>query len=181
MSATGSTTPKLTYSLLKSKKGHREVTHPIITDDDAAAALRLAEEQLRRARIAGSDADVAAAQATYDEAEQAVRDSVLLLRLRALPRKGDRSFAALKAEHPPTPDDDVRVQEASGNPKDKAVWHTDTFAPALVAACLIEPKITVEQAAEMAEDWNEAEWSGLYLAALNVNQQATNVGGLVFS
>lgn len=179
MSATGANSPK-TYADLKARKKRREVTHTIVTDDAAADAFRAAEEALRKARILGDDADLAAAQAAYDAAEAAVRESAVVLRLRALPRKGDGSFAALKAEHPPTAEDDARVQEASGNPKDRAIWHTDTFAPALVAASLVEPRLTVEQAAELAEDWNEAEWSALYVAALNVNQQTTNTGGLVF-
>lgn len=185
MSATGSKTPArpLTYAQFKAKKKRREITHTIVTDDDAAARLHRAQNRLKelRGQFGARDEDVAAAQAEQAAAEAAVRESAIVMRLRALPRQGDGSFAALKAAHPPQAEDDARVQEASGNAKDRAVWHTDTFAPALVAATLVDPALTVEEAAELATDLNEAEWMGLYVAALNVNQQSTDTGGLIFS
>jgi hypothetical protein len=174
MSATGATPPKITAALLK-KKGRRTLTHPVVLDDDTATAYRLAE----RAVVDARDTEQRArAQATLAEAEAELREATLLLRLRAM-RPAD--YAALKAEHPPTEDDNARAAELSGDPKAKAKWHTDTFGPALVAACLTEPELTLEQAAEIKAEWNDAEWSGLLFAAIQVNETATDLRGLSFS
>ena len=171
----------LTFEQLQTRKKPREITHVINTDDDAVKALAIADESLKQAKVFGTADERAAAQATYDDAEKAVREAALILRLRALPRDGDGSFAVLKAEHPPTAEDNRRVAEASGDTKAKAAWHSATFYPALVAACLIDPEVTIDQAAELARTWNDAEWTGLRDAALAVNQEKTNTGGLVFS
>lgn len=176
------TGPKnLTYADAKKLKKRREVSYPIVTDDAAVAAYQAAEQRLRVVKISGTPEDVAAAQKAADDAEQAVRAATITFRLRALPRKGEGSFTALRAEHTPTEEDDKEQQEYTGDPKAKAMWHAETFGPALVAACLVEPRVTLEEATEMATEWNDAEWNGLYLAAVSVNRQATNTAGLTFS
>lgn len=183
MSATGARTPDkpLTYDQFKAKKTRRTITHPVVTDDDAVTAYKLAEEALKDAKRRGDHDAAAKHEADMAEAEQAIRESTILMRLRAMPRKGERSYTTLKAEHPPTAEDDAEVAELTGKPDAKARWHSDTFGPALVAACLIEPAVTVEQAVELAADMNEAEWNRLLWAAINVNENATDTAGLVFS
>jgi len=172
---------QLTWSQVKDRKKRREATFTLVTDDEAATAYRLAKARRDDLPFGATADDRAAAQAAVDDAERAVRASALTMRLRAMPRKGDGSFDALKAEHPPTEDDNKSVQQSSGNAKAKALWHADTFYPALVAASLTEPKVTVEEAAEMAADWNDGEWTELYLTALDVNQRKTDTAGLTFS
>lgn len=174
-------TENLTYEQYKAKKKRREISHPIVTDDDTVVLFEAAKDRLRLARARSDKTELAAAEAEYAEAEQAVRDATLVFRLRALPRKGDGSYAALKSEHPPKKSDDEDVQKELGDPKAKATWHSDTFGPALVAACLIEPKVTLGQAEEMATDLNDGEWNSLFSAAIVVNRNATDTAGLVFS
>jgi len=169
---------KLTYAQYKAKKKPREVTYPLVTDNDAVAAFRLADVNLRKAKLSGEQQQIDAAQKAADEAEEAVREATLIFRLRALPRD---VYAELKAEHPPTEDDHAEQREYTGDAKAKAAWHTKTFGPALVSACLVEPEATVEEADEMRREWNEAEWNGLYGSAIGVNRDATDTAGLVFS
>ena len=171
----------MTYEQFKARKKRRELTHLLGTDSDAATALAVAKERLNKLRFTGTPDQIADAQAAHDAAVQAVQDSTIPMRLRALPREGDGSYAVLKAEHPPTDADNARVQETSGDPKAKALWHRATFGPALVAASLIDPEINPEQAVELATDLNEGEWNGLFAAALDVNQSATDTAGAVFS
>jgi hypothetical protein len=174
----------LTYAQFKARKKRREVPHPVVTDHDVylayrSATLELTEAQKNRA----SDATIRRLEKARDEAEDALRAVTLVMRLRALPREsrgGEKSYSELRAEHPPTEEDHAELA-AAGESNAKAQFHSETFGPALVAACLVEPKVTVEQAAEMAADMNEAEWSGLFNAAILVNQTATPTGGLVFS
>jgi hypothetical protein len=47
---------------------------------------------------------------------------------------------------PPTDDDHDDTRRMTGRPEALARWHTDTFTPALIAACAVDPKISPEQA-----------------------------------
>lgn len=182
MSATGSNSPKLTYAQYRERKKRRELVHPLVTDQAAVERYAWAKDALTKAKARNTPAKtLAQLEADVEAAEQAVRDATILFRLRALAREGDNSFEVLKAEHPPQDADHAAAREQSDNPKAKAEWHTATFGPALVAACLVEPEMTVEQATAEAAEMNEAEWGGLFNAAVLVNTQATPTAGLVFS
>lgn len=63
------------------------------------------------------------------------------------------------AEHPPRDDQ-------SG-----ADWNVETFAPALVAACLTDPVQSEAEIRELWDSWNEAEFLPIYEAALRVNMR----------
>lgn len=76
--------------------------------------------------------------------------------MRALPRK---PYRALIDAHPPLGDQ-------------KGDWNPDTFPPALIAACAVEPEFTVEQATEAWETWETDEASRLFLTAFYLNEQA---------
>jgi len=183
MTATGANSPKLTFDQFQKRKKRREAILPIVTDDDCSTAYELAERQLNAAKGAfpRDDADIVAAQKLLAEAERELRDATVIFRLRSLPREGDNSFSVLKAEHPPTDADHERVRDITGDPKAKARWAEATFEPALVAASLVEPQVTSEQAAQWAAEWNDGEWNRLVTAAIQVNQTATDVRGLSFS
>ena len=185
MIATETGPQKLTYAQFKARKKRREVTHPIVTDYDAYLAYRTANMELTEARKnRASEATVKRLEQARDVAGDAQRAGTIVMRLRALPREprgSEKSYAQLRAEHPPRDEDHALVAESSGDANGKAQFNADTFGPALVAACLIEPQVTEAEAAEMAADMNEAEWSALFNAAILVNQTATPTGGLVFS
>lgn len=181
MSATGAKSPKLTVDQFNKRKKRREAVHPMVMDPDCSTAYELAEQALKMAKLLGDDEEILAARKTLAEAEAELREATEVLRLRALPREGDNSFDVLKAEHPPTKDDHEKVQDDNGDPKAKARWHAATFLPALVAATLVEPEVTLEQAAAWSREWNDGEWFGLVAACLDVNQRPSSTGGLVFS
>lgn len=81
------------------------------------------------------------------------------LRLRALPR---REYRALLESHPAV--------------KEGADWNADTFPPALLAACLVQPEFTLEQATEIWDEWETEEASRLFLAAYYLNEDAKRLG-----
>lgn len=56
-------------------------------------------------------------------------------------------------------------------PKDKTgEWNPDTFPPALIAACSVEPKLTTEQAERIwsGDNWSAADSNRLFLVAWNL-------------
>lgn len=172
----------LTYAEYKAKKKRRELIHPLVLDQSAVERYAVAKDRLDKARIRGGAARlIAEYEAEVAEAEQAAREATILFRLRAMAREGDNSFAVLKAEHPPTKADHEKAQADSGDPKAKADWCVETFGPALVAACLVDPEMTPEQVIAESREMNESEWGGLVNAAIAVNTQATPTAGLLFS
>jgi len=66
---------------------------------------------------------------------------------------GSHDLDALQAKHQPTPKQKI----------DGMSWNPDTFAPALVAACLQDPEVSEQ---EMKEIWESGEWSAGELGTL---------------
>lgn len=78
---------------------------------------------------------------------------------------GMREYDRLVGKHPPKPD-----QRAEGSSFD-----IDTFAPALISACSIEPEISPAQAKEI---WDSPEWSRGDVMVLFRNAVELNNRGL---
>lgn len=93
------------------------------------------------------DADDAAVGATKE----------VRVQMRAISSK---AYDRLISEHPPT----------TAEKKDGAVYHVDTFAPALIAACSLQPKMTVEQATAIytSDEWSSGELASLFIGALKL-------------
>lgn len=159
-----------TMAKLRAKK---PIEHPfsIVVDDNVQVELLDATTALREARwrldaggestseqIAALRADVDGCEARVAQCEQALEDATVRLTFRALPRPG---YERLLAEHPPT---DEERSEGRG-------YYVETFAPALISACSVDG-MSVEEATELLETWNQAEAAGLFQAALVVNQAA---------
>lgn len=75
--------------------------------------------------------------------------------LKALPRK---QYRLLLEEHP------------HEDPK-KGDWNPDTFPPALIAACAVDPEFTVEQAQQLWDEWETSDSTKLFLACFNLNER----------
>jgi len=80
---------------------------------------------------------------------------------------GARDYDRLVAKHPPT-----RDQLADG-----ATFNIDTFGPALISACSLEPEISPSDAQDL---WDSPEWSRgdlmyLFSEAVRLNNEGLNV------
>ena len=76
---------------------------------------------------------------------------------------GRDRYERLVRAHPPTQEQRKQAaRESSG-----ASWNRDTFPPALIHACLVEPSMTLEQVVELLADdeWNEADAGALFSGA----------------
>ncbi len=80
--------------------------------------------------------------------EAEIEASVTVFRLQAI---AHRPWADLLAAHPPTTEERAKGYGV----------HPDTFEPAALAACAIEPTLTVEQAERMADTIPRSEWAAL--------------------
>lgn len=76
-----------------------------------------------------------------------------------------KEYDDLVSAHPPKPKD-----KANG-----AAFNLDTFAPALISAVAVEPRLSVEEAAEI---YNSPEWSGGEISTLFYNAQRVCNAGL---
>lgn len=163
----------LAYDRLPKKQARRGRV-PILFSEDAADRLAAAETAL----VVASPEGLSVAQAELDAARAEVEKSTVVYRFQAI---GQPAYEQLVADHPPTDEQmakyraDVEVQAAKPigerEPVEAPFANVETFAPALIAASLIDPEMTLEQVTtEFAgESWNIAEVQSLYNEALLVN------------
>jgi hypothetical protein len=80
---------------------------------------------------------------------------------------GMRAYDRLVSKHPPKPD-----QRAEG-----ASFDIDTFAPALISACSVEPEISPAQAKEIwdSDDWSRGDVMVLFRQAVELNNRGLDV------
>jgi hypothetical protein len=109
---------------------------------------------------------------------------------------GHRAYQDLLAEHPPTEDDHDRARKVTGRAETLALWHDETFEPALISMCCIGAGLTVEEAdklvanlpprnteralsideaSELRDEWTDAEWDQLWDAAILVSRGVRQV------
>ncbi|HYH51624.1 MAG TPA: hypothetical protein VEG38_18940 [Acidimicrobiia bacterium] len=179
--------PVPTFDHLRKKQPLERIVRIALNDEVATAyheaseaagkaelALKAVEAQAqRRNGSAGPDTEraVAAARAEFEEfkaaaekAHKALAAETVEVRFRALGRK---AYDELVRAHPPK---DVAGEDGKVK-KSTDPYEYETFAPALVAACCVEPEMTVEQVQTLFEEWNAAEVMELWVAALSVNTQ----------
>ena len=80
---------------------------------------------------------------------------------------GMMAYDRLVAKHPPKPE-----QRADGSSFDM-----DTFAPALIAACSVDPEISPAEAKEIwnSEDWSRGDVMVLFRNAVELNNRGLDV------
>lgn len=85
---------------------------------------------------------------------------------RALSRN---AWLDLVGEHPPT-----KAEREQGE-----TVHPRTFAVAAIAACSVDPKITLEQARVMADTVSPGEWQKCWFAIVDLNTSPTSVPKMI--
>jgi hypothetical protein len=80
---------------------------------------------------------------------------------------GMRAYDKLVSKHPPKPED--RAEGSSFN--------MDTFAPALIAACAVDPEITPEEAKAIwdSDDWSRGDVMVLFRNAVELNNRGLDI------
>jgi hypothetical protein len=93
--------------------------------------------------------------AVYDK----MRESEVVFRFRAL---GKLAYSDLLAAHPARPDED-------------GVWNAETFGPALISACCVEPAMSVEQVGALSELLSQSQRNVLFNGAWSAQVGETRV------
>ncbi len=98
---------------------------------------------------------------TQDEDGEPV---ILKMKFQAI---GGKEYDKLLEAHPPT----------AAQKRQQAAFNLDTFAPALISAVSLNPRLTVEQAEQLwvSPDWSGGEASTLYLNAQRVCNSGLDV------
>lgn len=140
----------------------REGEVPICLAGDLVGEVERLQGELARAGegwVSTSMADVDPRVALMEEIEAAregMRAASATFRMRAL---GHRAYSNLIAAHP-------AAEQNKGVPYDAA-----TFLPALVAACCIDPVMTVDEVGQLLDTVNDGQARELFGAALAVNEE----------
>lgn len=169
--------PKLkrpaTYDFLAAKPKPWRIVE-IHGDIEAVKALEQAEKALgdgelaKYADDAAREAALAPLRAAVDECREQVVKSTRQLLVQAVGREHKEK---IRLAHPPT-DESHREAEAIGT---KAEWEPKGYSIALIAASLVEPKLSEEELHALTEQWTDGEFLVLWMAVLEVNSDSSLV------
>jgi hypothetical protein len=131
-------------------------------DQEILARIEQLEGDLRRAEKLDAsqnrDPEAPAIAAELDELRGEAEGSIVAFTFQELPRKRYRA-----------------ILEAHPDPTGKAAFDAEAAAPALIAACCIEPAMTLADAEAIWDEWSAIATTILYGAALMVNEGQTKI------
>lgn len=167
----------LTYDHLRSRKKPNLKSVRLALDSEVAEEFEQAKEELERlatrmeymteedTRLPVLRAQRDEAQVRFDQAKEAVLEESVLFKFRSIGRK---RFDDLIASHPPT---EAQIEKAKKTGEGDLTWNSETFPPALVFNCLVEPKLEEHEVKDLweSDDWAGSEIIALFYAALEVN------------
>lgn len=175
---------ELTLDALRAKKKPNSKTVPIAGDSEAAERLEEAQEVVKAAEASVRMAEVRNHPETMERVQEELAVAKIALRARLEEIQASLIMFRFQAIGPKKWDDVVNDHEMNEerrkevlkqNPKttdeELAVWDPDTFPRGLIAACMVEPPLSQEDAYEWLNDatWNNAEITTLFMACLEVN------------
>ena len=166
---------------LRVKKANREV-HRLVTDyelaDDVLAIGKKLNALVMRADRHSDEVpealaeEIEQAKAELELAQAALEDGTLVVWFQAL---GGQEMEDLMADHLPTRDqqDELRRQLLSqGLPANERLqYNSDTFPPAIISACAVDPEISYDEAVAFwnSENISRGERGKMLEAAYRVN------------
>lgn len=160
--------------ILSRKKPNVRIVE-ICLDSDLAAEINEVERELEQAKMKRNRqgrtlADsTGALQTRLDELmERAAEESVSF----TFKDIGRRAFDQLIMDHPPSKAQKDRHAEMGGGLLE---YDIDTFPPALIAATCADPKMTIEDAERIFDEWGSGEAEYLFAQAILVCKERTSL------
>lgn len=131
-------------------------------DNDVLAEISEVEQLLAKARRDDERLnripEAPALQERLDGLHEAASEAAARFVCRELPRK---QYRDLIRRHPPV--------------EDGRRWNDETFAPELIAACYVDPAISLDQAQAIWETWSDYATSALFGAAIIANEGPSKI------
>lgn len=163
----------LSFEELKKLKKPRTHTVQIYFEDEPVERLNRLQREKARLNLQGDKAPKAQHRQLDVEIEQAkadVRETSAEVTLQSI---GRLRWEELVDSCPPEEEDHLEARrQMNKSEKDttiRADFHFADFAPKLIAASAVEPKMTEKQVRELMDEWNGPEFVELFEAAMVVN------------
>jgi len=144
-----------------------ERVYPLCMRADLRSEWEQAEQELAKAEtqardsLAGTTAAGKKIAARIQQLEQEMADHTIGIKLRAVTHKG---WSDLLAAHPPR----------EGNEADGA-FNSDTFGCGLLAACAIDPVMTIDQAGLLVDRLTIGQWNDLFNTLWQLNRSGDDI------
>jgi hypothetical protein len=162
--------------LLSQKKATTETVEIVLDPElaeELAEARKTRDAAAARASVRTTDSEAPAqmweAEETVARLERKVEEEevAVYFTFRSI---GRAAFDSLVAAHPAGAEQRARLKRFGVNAED-VPWDEESFPPAIIAASLVEPKLTEAEVRALwhADNWNQAELSALVIAAIKVN------------
>lgn len=136
--------------------------------NEARSTFETLQEEAKAApRDKAIQADLYTAREKFEALKSAMDGEVVEFVFRSI---GRSRYEEIFEECSPT---EKQKQEAARKGEEEPQWNEDTFPASVMAASIVEPEMTEEEVFEMweSEDWNQAELTSLFLAALTANAE----------
>lgn len=162
----------LTYDHLKSRKKPRFGYVPLVLDqevgdeyDKVLKELKMQEAVQARRPSLETEESIEELKGRLEELEAELEAVTVVFKFRSI--GGDRVDALIE-EHPPTA---KQRKKAEGKEGGEPSWNPETFPQALVAACVVDPELSLEDVQDMwkSDDWTSPELNLLFTTAMGVN------------
>lgn len=167
--------PPLTFAAVRAKIQRPRQIVDMVLDAEASAEIGALEQLLERAQRhdEANGAETARDVAKHlQEVEEQAEASRARFTLEAITH---RAYQALRAEHPPTKEQIEAAARRGGN--EEPAFDPDAFAPALVAAQLVDPKPEApEEFTAFWDDLSDGQLGQLWQAAISVQFQTGELG-----
>lgn len=142
-------------------------------NDLTAAEKALGDAELRARTDPTHGAEVTKAKAEVDKARRRVEETTMQLLVAGIGKHAKEELVNL---HPPRDEDHQSARDSTGNENARAEYNLDTYPPALIAASLVEPKLSADEVAQLLAGWTDGEYLTLWMAAIQVNADSSLVG-----
>jgi len=89
---------------------------------------------------------------------------------------GRKRFEGLVTAHRPTDEQKKEHKDSGELVRTGALsWNTETFVPALMSMCFVQPEMSYEEAYEICDEWGNGEISRLFQLCLSVCTEVTTI------
>lgn len=167
--------PTITFADVRAKIQRPRRVVDLIMDATAAAEVDALEQLLERAQrhdeATGADTAPTVAK-RLQRMESQAEESRVRFTLEAVTH---RAYQALRAEHPPTKEQIEKAAAQGGT--DEPAFDPNTFAPALVAAQLVDPQpASAEEFTGFWDSISDGQLTRLWLAAIGIQFESGELG-----